>query len=120
MWLCFNNAFLSIVSKDCQPDELLVRARRKGDIERVFPDAKVERTVGNDYLFRARIKRAAVAEVIAAQVAGIAYPNFKNSVRSDPLHHAYNRVWHVMADLQEVPPYGRAHRFSTEKGAPRA
>ena len=25
MWICLNNAFLSIVHKDCAPDELLVR-----------------------------------------------------------------------------------------------
>ena len=55
MWLCLNNAFLSIVDKDCAPDELLVRARRDGDIERVFPKAEVEVTLGNDYRCRARI-----------------------------------------------------------------
>ena len=43
MWIMMNNSFLSIVSKDCGPAELLVRARRAGDIERVFPDAKVTR-----------------------------------------------------------------------------
>jgi len=41
MWIMTNNSYLSIVSKDCGPAELLVRARRAGDIERVFPDAKV-------------------------------------------------------------------------------
>ena len=34
MWICLNNAFLSVVSKDCRPDELLVRARRKGELLR--------------------------------------------------------------------------------------
>jgi hypothetical protein len=38
-----NNSYLSIVSKDCGPAELLVRARRAGDIEKVFADAKVTR-----------------------------------------------------------------------------
>ena len=41
MWIMTNNSYLSIVSKDCGSAELLVRARRAGDIERVFPDAKV-------------------------------------------------------------------------------
>lgn len=50
MWLCLNSAFLSIVFKDCAEDELLVRARRKGDIEKVFPDAKVIRSTDSDYL----------------------------------------------------------------------
>jgi hypothetical protein len=43
MWIMTNNSYLSIVSKDCGPAELLVRARRAGDIEKLFPDAKVTR-----------------------------------------------------------------------------
>lgn len=53
MWICLNDAFLSIVRKDCGPNELLVRARREGDIERVFPRVKVEVTPLADYLYRA-------------------------------------------------------------------
>ena len=37
MCLCLSDGFLSIVAKDCADDELLVRARRHGDIERTFP-----------------------------------------------------------------------------------
>jgi hypothetical protein len=48
MWIMMNNSYLSIVSKDCGPAELLVRARRAGDIERVFPDAKVTRNTNSD------------------------------------------------------------------------
>jgi hypothetical protein len=53
MWIMTNNSYLSIVSKDCGPAELLVRARRTGDIEKVFPDAKVTRNTMRDYLYRA-------------------------------------------------------------------
>jgi hypothetical protein len=31
-WIMLNNAFFSIVKKDCPVDHLLVRARRPGDI----------------------------------------------------------------------------------------
>ncbi len=48
MWIMTNNSYLSIVSKDCGPAELLVRARRAGDIEKVFSDAKVTRKNGLD------------------------------------------------------------------------
>ena len=41
MWLCLNDAFLSIVALPGHPDELLVRARIAGDIERLFPAAQV-------------------------------------------------------------------------------
>ena len=39
MWIQFNNAFLSIVENRDNKLELLVRARIKGDIEKIFPDA---------------------------------------------------------------------------------
>ena len=41
MWIQFNNAFLSIVENRNNKLELLVRARVKGDIEKIFPDADV-------------------------------------------------------------------------------
>ena len=50
MWIMTNNSYLSIVSKDCGPAELLVRARRAGDIEKVFPNAKVTLQTDSDYL----------------------------------------------------------------------
>lgn len=107
MWIITNQAFLSVVHKDCQPDELLVRARREGDIEAVFPNAKVSKTIGNDYLFRARVKRTEVAAVLSKQLQELTYDNFKNSIRDDQLHSACNRVWHTMASMQPIPPYHR-------------
>jgi len=111
MWICLNNAFLSIVEpaahdpKKAGLDVLLVRARVKGHIESVFPKAKVVTIAGRDYQFRAYINRLDVSEAIAARIESIHYPNFKNSVRNDLLHRAFARVWHVMADLQLIPPY---------------
>lgn len=100
MWVCLNDAFLSIVHKECARDELLVRARRRGDIEKIFPKAKVERTPTGDYLFRAVVKRGAVRKAMAGEVARITYDNFKDSVRDDALHNAYLRIWSLMIDLQ--------------------
>ena len=62
MWIMTNNAYLSIVSKDCGPAELLVRARRAGDIEKVFPNAKVTRQTDSDYLYRAVLPRDVVKQ----------------------------------------------------------
>lgn len=100
MWLMLSDAFLSIVSKDCKPDELLVRARRKGDIQKVFPQAKVVRMPHADYLFRAVVKREAVMHALSVEVAGIRYPNFKDAVADGPLHNAYLRVWSAMQAIQ--------------------
>lgn len=111
MWICLSDAFLSIVHKDCQPDELLVRARRQGDIQKVFPDAKVKKTIGNDYLYRAVIKREVVAKALADQaLSQIDYPNFKNTVRDNKLHSAFNAIWHTIARLQAIAPYSRPSR----------
>lgn len=106
MWVCLSEAFFSIVEPaDAGGDLLLVRARRGGDIEKVFPDAEVVRTPGRDYLFRAMIDRELVAQAIADQVRQVSYPNFKDSVRDRKLHGAYASFWHTHARLQELPPY---------------
>lgn len=110
MWIMLSNGFLSIVDKAVAPGCLVVRARVAGHIESMFPGAEVARTPGNDYLFRAEIPREEVAGAIAREVAGINYPNFKSSVIDDSYHDALVRVWRDMADLQEVPPYGRSAR----------
>ena len=104
MWIMHSDCFLSIVSKDCGPAELLVRARRNGDIEKVFPSAKVIKDAGTDYLYRAVIPRDAVKQAVAAMIDDIDYPNFKDSVEDKSLHAAYVGVWCAMAGLQHPPP----------------
>lgn len=111
MWICLNKAFLSVVDKSTVADCLVVRARVAGHIESVFPDAKVETTPGVDYLFRADIPRKEVAAALSREVMGINYPNFKDSVTDRPLHDAYMRVWHVIANLQRIPPYFKAGKL---------
>ena len=104
MWIMTNNSYLSIVSKDCGPAELLVRARRIGDIEKVFPDAKVNRNTNSDYLYRAVLPRDVVKQALAAMIDRIDYPNFKDSVEDRSLHAAYVSIWCAMAGLQHPPP----------------
>lgn len=120
MWIMLNDAFLSIVSKDCPRDCLLVRARRPGDIEKVFltgTQIEVTRETGTDYLFRAVIPRKEVETAIAAEVRRIIYGNFKDSVQDDELHDAYMRVWAAMATVQNPPPYS-TRRFPSAHHAP--
>lgn len=110
MWVCLSDSFLSIVEWPDDDGFLLVRARRNGDIEKVFPQAEVRRTTGRDYLFRAVIAREEVADGMAQQAMKISYGNFKNSVLNNALHGAYASFWSIMARLQEVPPYSTARR----------
>jgi hypothetical protein len=100
MWIMLSDCFYSIVAKDCGPNELLIRARRKGDIEKCFPDAKVIMNTSGDYLYRAIAPRDEVAAAIGAKIRDIDYPNFKDSVQDQALHDAYVAVWFEMAELQ--------------------
>lgn len=66
---------------------LTARARIKGDIENMFPDAKVPREL--------------VAKVVADQVMGLGYSNFKNTVKQNKCREAYMDVWSAMYAVQE-------------------
>jgi len=106
MWIVLNTGFLSIVKKDCSTDELLVRGRRENDILAVFPDANVRKTPGNDYLYRAAVKRVEIANALTKILMDYDVYNFKNSVKDDALHNACVSVWGAMGGLQPGGPYG--------------
>lgn len=116
MWVFLSDSFLSIVAKEGTAGAIMnVRARIKGDIERVFPHAKVKNTVRArksnqqfyDYGFRAEIPVEDVAIAISDKVHEITYTNFKQSVsfqEPTPVHNrhcVYMRVWAAMAHWQD-------------------
>jgi hypothetical protein len=101
MWIALNDSFLSIVANTNDTETLLVRARRKGDIEAVFPKADVIVGGGTDYGFRAFIPRLAVANAIADRVERINYGNFKASVKNRTLHDVYLGMWVLLRKMQE-------------------
>lgn len=110
-----SDCFVSIVSKDCGPDELMVRARRPGDIEKLFPGVIVTEYTASDYHYRAAIKKTAIKAALANEVDRVTYDNFKSSVDDYPLHNAYMRVWTAMASLQPQAPYsGKPRLFPTD------
>lgn len=104
MWIMLHDAFFSIVSKDCAPHQLMVRARRRRDIPKVFPNARVTESKASDYQFRAVVTREAITAAMAAEIERINYPNFKDVVRDQALHDAYLRVWTAMAQIQPGRP----------------
>lgn len=101
MWIFLPNSFLSIVQKPGDTDTLTVRARIQGDIEAVFPQAKVEPNKGTDYKYRARVPRQAVAQVMHDQVMGLHWSNFKGAVKNRKRHDAYMNVWSAMHAAQD-------------------
>jgi len=87
MWLMFSNCFLSIVRKDCGAAELLVRARQRGDIEPMFPSAKVTEDTTTDYLYR--VKRNIFVSGAGRKVSDLPGPGkspLTAVVKCDPIH----------------------------------
>lgn len=106
MWIFTPTAFVSIVAHRTKPGVLLVRARMKGDLERLFPGCKVVETRQADYRFRAEIARGRVAELVREQLTVLDYDNVKNAIPHrgevhELRHRAMNRVWGVMNDAQD-------------------
>jgi hypothetical protein len=101
MWIFLPNSFISVVQKPGDTDLLTVRARIKGDIETVFPDAKVEANKGTDYKYRARVPREIVAKALHDQVMGVNWANFKSAVKAKKRHDAYMGVWSAMYAVQD-------------------
>ena len=101
MWIFLPKSFISVVQKPGDTDTLTVRARIKGDIESVFPQAKVEVNQGTDYKYRARVPREAVAQVLHDQVMNLSWSNFKGAVKAKKRHDAYMNVWSAMYAVQD-------------------
>lgn len=102
MWIFMNDSFVSIVEDKTDPANLMVRARRKGDIENAFPGHRGRFLQRSDYAYRASIPRQEVADFVHVHVTGIGYTNFKDSVpkKDHERHSFYLRVWSVMLCFQ--------------------
>ena len=104
MWLFTSNSFVSVVADrdDTQSPRLLVRARIKGDIDQLFPNAEVMETPLADYRYRAWVDRQAVSNAFKKQVEGLTYTNFKNSVKDKERLKPLMHVWQAMFDYQKA------------------
>lgn len=106
MWLFTDNGYYSIVQDRYDHDYVLVRARRKDDLERL-PKRRRERrkiieTPTADYPFRIRVKKSRFADLAAHLVTRIDYGNFKSAVAQQDRERAntYHDVWAVLHDLE--------------------
>lgn len=85
MWHIDQNGAYSIVKKDCDPDELLVRARVYDDLKKLSEKLNIEETAISetpraDYLYRMTVKASALAEYLANMVLSIDYQKFNTSL----------------------------------------
>ena len=102
MWVFLNNSFLSIVENRNNKEELLVRSRVRGDLDKIFPNSNIFEMENSDYKYRSYIKKIEVSEKIREIVININYDNFKNSISKseDQRHSSYLNGWNEMRKLQ--------------------
>ena len=95
MWICTNTGFVSVVADRNDPARLLVRARRKIDLQNVVGDADILETPERDYRYRTFIDREKFKQIVVAGIDAITYGNFKNSVPEEyaDLHKMYADFW---------------------------
>lgn len=100
MWVYMNDSFLSIIEDKKNRANLVVRARRKKDLLRVFPHAQIYKSRTADYRFRVFMPRREVALAIGRRILKINYTNFKDSVKDTGRHSIYVDVWFSTLPLE--------------------
>ena len=103
MWIFCKLGFFSAVQHREKPDVLLVRARFKGDLERLYKAmdhskcGPIQKTPDADYLYRMECPKRAFAEVVWKTAGEIDYPNFKDAMNDGTVRDtAYMNVWRAM------------------------
>ena len=94
MWICLNNAFVSIVEDTKNPTHVFVRGRRFEDVRNFVGDLyTITQTDHRDYRFRAYVEKFNLSKILAKCADKIDYGNFKDSVQDDDLKYFYGEVW---------------------------
>ena len=97
MWLCLNNAFLSIVQVPGDPNTIRVRARKRQHLKAFLGptwSGAIKHTPHRDYHWRALLPRDTVAHLMEQFVRhSMTYNSFKGSVTDLALSKMYNRWW---------------------------
>lgn len=102
MWIFTKDGYIDIKQHKDDPDKLLVRARVKGDLEKIFPGCVVVEGGGVDYRFRTTLPRYTVAGYIIREIADMDYiEGFKTKADSKRIPF-YLRIWETLCDMQDV------------------
>jgi hypothetical protein len=100
MWVFLPDAFISIAQHDEESRIVDVRARIRGDIERLFPEADVAETIDRDYRFATSLPKDRVAQVLSLRAAKINYTSFFDAIADEDRQQAYIQVWGAMYEEQ--------------------
>jgi len=113
MWIMNTDGFFSVVKDDfCKRGQLVVRARRRGDLESLIKSAmdfgiikskvKIHKFDEADYLYRIYLNRTIFAEYLSMSGMFIDYPNFKATLQKGDIdrHKAYYGCWRELLKLE--------------------
>ena len=98
------HGFFSVI-EDKDPAFLLIRARRKGDLENLsnLVTFKVEviDTEAADYRYSIRLKRGSARRLLGATFDHINYPNFRDAISKTPDQRekifSYRQIWSTLS-----------------------
>ena len=98
------HGFFSVV-EDADPAYLLIRARKKQDLENlsnlVTFKAEVIESEATDYRYSIRLKRGSARRLLAATFDHINYPNFRDAISKTPDQRekifSYRQIWSTLS-----------------------
>lgn len=105
MWLFTKNSFVSVVQHRERPNDVMIRARRRNHLVRLFPkkEKQIVKTAGADYMWRLVVSKKELAKVASDYILrSLTYDNFKaaqdsaSSCWADFLH----KVWQAGYEMQ--------------------
>jgi len=113
MWVFLNEGFFSAVfDKYCKPNEMMIRARCKGDLVRLSKklhgyseDSDILEFENADYRYRMKVDRNMWADYLLNAALSIDYSNVKDTIipAGDKLRHdAYYDVWTALYRWQSI------------------
>jgi hypothetical protein len=101
LWLCFNNAFVSVTRDDNNPARVMVRARNPDHLKALLgPEVNIRVTPDSDYHYRTFVDRKVWADLVSRHIMDIDYGNFKASVVDTDLHDMYIDFWNAHYEYQ--------------------
>lgn len=108
MWIFMKHGFFSAVQNYNDSNLIHVRARFKGDLERVCAaygiEPNVVETPRGDYPYRMDFKRETWAEIVSHEVMEIDYTNFKSAVHDGTdRDYAYFEAYDALAKYTYNP-----------------
>jgi hypothetical protein len=105
MWIFSNHSFMSIVESENSPHYFLIQSRFPGHIERLFPNAHVDRMEYGIYRFRATVPKQVVAQRVVELLEEVDYLNFKDSIADSHYHTACQEISATLDRYSPPPKY---------------